>query len=112
MYFNRHSRLLASSSLLMTLNVPRCWPRRRKSQRRVSLSFTKRVPISTERLTTRSGWDKTHSLEELVNALALECRFVPKIDGALMGMTAAYSFVIGVVFVIGTLSFLPTLGGG
>jgi hypothetical protein len=30
----------------------------------------------------------------------------------LMGLTAAYSFVIGVVFVLGSTSMLPALGGG
>jgi high-affinity nickel-transport protein len=34
----------------------------------------------------------------------------PKIQRGLMGITAAYSFVVGVVFVMGTSSILPALG--
>ena len=37
---------------------------------------------------------------------------IPKMQNALMGLTAAYSFVIGVVFVLGSTSMLPALGGG
>jgi high-affinity nickel permease len=36
----------------------------------------------------------------------------PWMQRALMGVTAAYSLVIGVVFVLGGVSMLPTLGGG
>lgn len=36
----------------------------------------------------------------------------PRIQRTLMGLTAAYSFIIGVVFVLGTSSILPVLGGG
>ncbi|HWC20570.1 MAG TPA: hypothetical protein VG498_26365 [Terriglobales bacterium] len=36
----------------------------------------------------------------------------PKIQRALMGITAAYSFIVGVVFVMGSSSILPALGGG
>ncbi len=35
----------------------------------------------------------------------------PKIQRGLMGITAAYSFVVGIVFVMGTSSILPALGG-
>ena len=37
---------------------------------------------------------------------------IPKMQNALMGLTAAYSFVIGVLFVLGSTSTLPVLGGG
>ena len=36
----------------------------------------------------------------------------PKFKPMLMGFTAAYSFVIGIVFVFGSSSLLPALGGG
>ena|SRR5690242_5465564 len=38
--------------------------------------------------------------------------FAPKFQRALMGLTAAYSFIIGIVFVMGSASILPALGGG
>jgi len=36
----------------------------------------------------------------------------PKFQRALMGLTAAYSFIVGIVFVMGRASILPALGGG
>jgi len=36
----------------------------------------------------------------------------PKFQRALMGLTAAYSFIVGIVFVMGSSSILPALRGG
>ena len=36
----------------------------------------------------------------------------PKVQRALMGITAAYSFIVGIVFLMGSSSLLPALGGG
>ena len=36
----------------------------------------------------------------------------PKIQSALAGLTATYSFIIGILLVMGASSILPELGGG